>query len=249
MYKYKITDETLMGRHNMFTLKPLFFNDEIMLSQKQILEPLIKNEITNAIPRGERGRPHYIPDTLENMRLLLQVMGGNPEILVYMRERPKGSHRYYIKLFNQQYQDITKQAYLAISRYKNLTESEEISVTSAGDPVLDLIRLINSEAKECGMTPFISENYSFRKKLGTGRGGDTKLVNRCLEEAGLPEYRVQKMKTGEYGFYKNGSLVQYGKKPDDMLNWLKSVTVFNKKVSIQKVMLAISIFENRKVKQ
>lgn len=245
MYKYKLVNEFMMGRHNMFTLKALHFNDETILSQKQILEPLAKNEITNAVPRGERGRPHYIPDVLENMRKLNMDMGGNPEIVVYTREVPKGSNKYYVKLYNKYYQDITKQAQLAIFRYKRLTESEEISVTSAGDPVLDLIRLINSEAEECGMTPFISENYTFRKKLGTGRGGNTKLVNRCLEEAGLPEYRVQKMKTGEYGFYKNGTLVQYGNGPEDMFNWLKSVTVFNKTVSIQKVLLAISIYKNR----
>ena len=77
------------------------------------------------------------------------------------------------------------------------------------DPVMSLIREINLEAKNCGMEPFVSKTFHYRKRLGTGRGMGTKVVNRSLEEAGVCDFYVHALNTGKYGFYYLENLIQH----------------------------------------
>lgn len=247
MYRFRITGIELIGRTNYYTIETLFIPDEIMLPLKDIKESLYKNEFSNAIPKGDRGKPVLIPDVLENMKYLRQVMEGKHNFTVYVRERPKnGQHYYYITVFNNWYLDITELVWRTVSRYYKLTKTKEIAIKSQGDPVIDLIYAVNGEAQKCMIKPFIKTCYRVRKRLGTGKGYETKLVNRCLEEAGLQDFYVHVLKTGKFGFYYKGKLMQQGEVPRDVLDWLSSVVAYNKTIDKAKVERAIAIFEKRK---
>ena len=65
MYKYRITEITLLGRVNYYTLEALFEQDEIMLPLKEIKGMLLRNQISNAVYCSQYDRPRIIPDTVD----------------------------------------------------------------------------------------------------------------------------------------------------------------------------------------
>lgn len=247
MYKYRITEITLLGRVNYYTLEALFEQDEIMLPLKEIKGMLLRNQISNAVYCSQYDRPRIIPDTVDSLIQVKESLEENNEVIVYVRGKYRfGFHYYYIKFYNQRYRDITEVLWAAINRFHTITKTKEIAIRSEEDPVIDIIRLINFEASMCRMEPIISEEYHIRKKLGTGKGGETKLVNRCLEEAGLDDFYIHILKTGKFGFYMNKMLIEQGDEPKDFFEWIESVTVYNDDIDKGKVQLAKSIYNRRK---
>lgn len=159
MYKYKLIGISQVGSKNLYSVKARGSNTVKMLSLKDF-KPLLENqEVSNAVLKGNR--VVEVPDAFDCCDNMIYKLCNNIRVQAKITKLVDRKTRKYIKFFNHNGLDITKDMGLLLNRNYNLTQSNELSVQEAGqDPIKKVIDMANQEAEKCGYALLIHPEYT-----------------------------------------------------------------------------------------
>ena len=158
MYKYGLVGMSWVGSKNLYSVKAHGSNVVKILSLKEF-KPLLENqEVSNAVLKGNK--VVEVPDAFECCDNLIYKLCNNIRVQVKITKLVDRKTRKYIKFFNHNGLDITKDIGLLLNRYYSLTQNNELSVQGVGqDLIKKVIDMVNKEAEKCGYALLIHPDY------------------------------------------------------------------------------------------
>lgn len=158
MYKYELLGISKIGSKNFYSVKARGSNTIKILSLKEF-KPLLENqEVSNAVLKGNKAVE--VPDAFECCDNLVYRLCNNIKIQAKITKLVDQKTRKYIKFFNHNGLDITRDMGLLLNRYYSLTQNNELSVQGVGqDLIKKVIDMTNKEAEKCGYALLVHPDY------------------------------------------------------------------------------------------